>query len=79
MVSATARMVGAAALTGAVAYGAWYGLDELLGRSFVAQALSVLTGLSAGAAAYVGAVWVAGVPEAHQIRRLLVSREAAEG
>jgi putative peptidoglycan lipid II flippase len=79
MISATTRMVGAAALMGAVAYGAWYGLDELLGRSLVAQALSVLVALSAGAAAYAAAVWAAGVPEADQIRRLLVTREPAEG
>ncbi|HEX2125887.1 MAG TPA: lipid II flippase MurJ, partial [Thermoleophilaceae bacterium] len=79
MVSATARMLGAAALTGAVAYGAWYGLDELIGRSLLGQALSLLVALSVGAAAYAAAVWAAGVPEAYQIRRLLVSREAGEG
>ena len=36
---AAALMLAAAALLGVVAYGAWYGLDELLGRSLPAQLL----------------------------------------
>src|SRR5215217_6251469 len=39
-VLAALRMLGAAALLGAVSYGVWYGLDDLLGRGFVGQAIS---------------------------------------
>jgi putative peptidoglycan lipid II flippase len=69
-----ARMLVAAALLGAVAYGVWYGLDELLGRSLVAQACSVLGGIAAGIAVYAAAVWLMRIPEARQIRTLLLSR-----
>jgi putative peptidoglycan lipid II flippase len=72
--AAALRMLLAAALLGGVSYGVWYGLDSALGRSFIAQAVSVLTALAAGFAAYAAAVWVLRVPEAHQIRRLLMSR-----
>ena len=64
----------AAALLAAVAYGVWYGLDAALGRSLVAQAVSVLTALTAGVVVYAAAVWAMRVPEALQIRRLLMSR-----
>ena len=67
-------MLLAAALLGGVSYAVWYGLDSALGRSFIAQAISVLTALAAGFAVYAAAVWVLRVPEAHQIWRLLVSR-----
>ncbi len=71
---AAARMLAAAALLGAVAYGVWYGLDEALGRSLVAQIVSVGTALVAGFGAYAAAVWAMRLPEALQIRRLLMSR-----
>jgi len=69
------RMLVGGALLGGAAYGVWHVLDEALGRSFVAQAVSVLSGISAGFVVYAAAVWVLRVPEARQIRRLLVSRE----
>jgi putative peptidoglycan lipid II flippase len=69
------RMLVGAALLGGAAYGVWYVLDEALGRSFVAQAVSVLSGITAGFAVYAAAVWVLRVPETRQIRRLLASRE----
>ena len=72
--AAARRMLVAAALLGALAYGVWYGLDAALGRSLVAQAASVLGGIAAGAIAYAAAVWVLRVPEAREIRRLLMSR-----
>jgi putative peptidoglycan lipid II flippase len=71
MLDATVRMLVAAALLGVVSYAVWYGLDAALGRSFAAQAVSVLAGIAAGGAAYAGAVWALRVPEAHQIKRLL--------
>ena len=69
--AAVARMLGASALLAAAAYGAWYGLDELLGRALPAQALAVGAAIAAGLAVYAGAVWALGVPEARQIRALL--------
>ena len=66
------------ALLGAVAYFVWKGLDEALGRSFAGQAVSVLTAIAAGIAVYAAAVWVLRVPEARQIRRLLVRREPSD-
>jgi putative peptidoglycan lipid II flippase len=71
---AAARMLGAAALLGGVAYGVWYGLDEALGRSLVAQIVSVGTALVAGFGTYAAAVWAMRLPEALQIKRLLMSR-----
>jgi hypothetical protein len=76
---AALRMLAAGALLGAVAYGVWYGLDAALGRALVAQAVAVLGGIGAGAVVYAGAVWLLGVPEARQIRRLLVNRRELEG
>ncbi len=79
MLGAAARMLLAALPLAGAAYGVWYGLDAELGRSFPAQAVSVLTGITAGVVAYAAAVWVLRVPEARQIRRLLMSRRAASG
>jgi hypothetical protein len=79
LVSASTRMLAAGALLGAVSYLSWAGLDDLLGRSLAGQAVSVLGAIAAGALAYAGAVWLLGVPEARQIRRLLVSRDRSRG
>jgi putative peptidoglycan lipid II flippase len=68
------RMLVAAALLGGLSYGVWYGLDDALGRSLVAQLVSVLGGIAAGVGAYAAVVWVLRVPEARQIKRLLVNR-----
>src|SRR5829696_5244876 len=78
-VLAALRMLGAAALLGAVSYGVWYGLDSALGRSLVAQAVAVLTALGAGVVVYAGAVWAMRLPEALQMKRLLMSRGRSEG
>jgi putative peptidoglycan lipid II flippase len=69
--AAGARMLVAAALLAAVAYGAWYGLDEALGRSLAAQIAAMAVALGAGVAVYAGAVWALGVAEARQIRAML--------
>ena len=79
LVSVVARTALAAALLGGTAYAAWRGLDEMLGRSLAAQAASVLGGIGAGLGAYAVAVWLLRVPEARQIRALLVSRGAPKG
>ncbi|HEX2070539.1 MAG TPA: murein biosynthesis integral membrane protein MurJ [Thermoleophilaceae bacterium] len=76
LVAGVARMLAAAAVLAAVAYGAWYGLDELLGRPLVAQVASVGVGVAAGIAAYALAVWALRVPEARQVLRLIRSRRA---
>ena len=67
-------MLAASAPLAAAAYGVWDGLDALLGETFVAQAVSVLTAIAVGVVVYAAAVWVLRVPEARQIRRLLASR-----
>jgi putative peptidoglycan lipid II flippase len=71
---AAAQMLAAGALLGGVAYGVWHGLDSALGRSLIAQIVSVGTALVAGFGVYAGAVWAMRVPEALQIKRLLMSR-----
>jgi putative peptidoglycan lipid II flippase len=71
---AAAQMLAAGALLGAVAYGVWYGLDAALGRSLLGQIASVGAALVAGFAVYAGAVWALRLPEALQIKRLLMSR-----
>jgi putative peptidoglycan lipid II flippase len=72
--AAAARMLAAAALLGGVSYGVWYGLDSALGRGLAGQIVAVLTALTAGVIVYAGAVWAMRLPEALQIKRLLMSR-----
>jgi putative peptidoglycan lipid II flippase len=72
LISSVIRMIAAAALLAAAAYFVWKGLDEALGRSLAAQAVSVLAAITAGSVVYGAAVWVLRVPEARQIPRLLV-------
>jgi putative peptidoglycan lipid II flippase len=79
LVSSVVRMLAAAALLAGASYGVWYGLDQALGRGLVAQIVSVLAAIAAGSAVYAAAVWALRVPEAHQIRRLLVSRGRNQG
>jgi putative peptidoglycan lipid II flippase len=65
------RVVAAAALLAGVSYLVWYGLDQSLGRSTIAQIVSLGVALAAGFAAYLGAVLALRVPEAGQIIRLV--------
>jgi putative peptidoglycan lipid II flippase len=71
---AVARILVASAALGIVAYLAWRGLDELLGRSLPAQVVSVGVGLVAGIAVYCVAVLVLRIPEAVQIRDMVAGR-----
>jgi putative peptidoglycan lipid II flippase len=71
---AVAQMCAAAALLGLIAFGVWWGLDDLLGRSLAAQIVSVGTALAAGVGAYIAAVLAMGIPEARQIRTLIAGR-----
>jgi putative peptidoglycan lipid II flippase len=70
----TAKIVVASALLGAVAYGIWWLLDDLLGRSLLAQIASVGGALTLGSAAYAAAVLAMRIPEARQILDLFTSR-----
>jgi putative peptidoglycan lipid II flippase len=67
-------MLAAAALLGIVAYGVWYGLDSLLGRSLPAQLISVGFALALGGLVYAAVVLRSGLPEARQILDLLTRR-----
>jgi putative peptidoglycan lipid II flippase len=66
-------LIGAAALAG-VAYGVWWGLDDLLGQSLIAQIVSVGSALVLGSAAYAAVVLGLRIPEARQIVDLFASR-----
>jgi putative peptidoglycan lipid II flippase len=72
--AAMVRMVGAAAVLAGVSYGVWYGLDQALGRSFIAQVISLGVAIAAGIGVYAVAVNVLRIEEAHQIRRLVANR-----
>ena len=71
LAATTARVLAAAALLAGVSYLVWYGLDQALGRSTIAQLVSLGTALVAGFATYFGAVLALRVPEAGQIMRLV--------
>jgi putative peptidoglycan lipid II flippase len=72
--NATAKIVLAAAVLGGVAYGTWYVLDEALGRSLLAQVVSVGVALALGSAAYAAIVLAMRIPEARQILELFTRR-----
>jgi putative peptidoglycan lipid II flippase len=71
---ASLAMLAAAAALGGAAYGAWWLLDAALGRSLIAQVVSVGAGLAGGTLVYVGAVLLLDVPEAHMAARLVQGR-----
>jgi putative peptidoglycan lipid II flippase len=69
---ALARIVAAAAVA-ALAFFVWYGLDHWLGRSFGAQAVSLLSALATATALYLGACRILHVRE---LQALLSMRSA---
>ncbi len=69
--AAILRMLLAAALLGAVAYGAWALLDGALGRSLLAQVIAVGVAIAAGLAVYAAATWALRIEETRQLRALL--------
>src|SRR5215217_4654532 len=71
---AGALMIAAAAVLAAVAYGAWYALDAMLGRSLAAQLISVGFALALGGLAYAAVLLRSGLPEARQILDLFAGR-----
>ena len=64
----------ASALMGAVAWGVWRGLDQLLGASLAAQLLSMALAALVGLAVYVAIVLALRLPEAFQMQRLIAAR-----
>jgi putative peptidoglycan lipid II flippase len=67
----TARILLASALLAGVSWAVWFALDSLLGRSLVAQIVSVGAAGLAGLLVYMRAVLRMHVPEAHQVNRLI--------
>jgi putative peptidoglycan lipid II flippase len=72
--TAIAQMLFGAVVLGLVAYGVWWAIDDVLGRSLPAQVLSVGLALIAGSAAYAGIVLGLKIPEARQIVELFAGR-----
>ena len=64
---AVARMSLAAAALGGVSYVTWWGLDSVLGRSILAQVLSVSAAAIAGFVVYAVLVLAMRIPEARRI------------
>jgi len=69
-----ALATGAAAGFALVAYASWWTFDQALGRGFIAQVVSVSTGLTAGTLLYAGTMLTLRVPEAAQIVALVRRR-----
>jgi putative peptidoglycan lipid II flippase len=74
--SAFVRIAAASGLAAAVAYGAWRGLDEELGRSLGAQIVSLAVGLLAAVAVYALACRALGVRELQALLSLRRRRGA---
>lgn len=70
----TARITVAAALLGVVSWGVWHLLNALLGRSLPAEIVAVGGAALAGVYVYVRAVFIMNVPEAHDVRTMLLAR-----
>jgi putative peptidoglycan lipid II flippase len=68
------QMTGATAALGAVGYGTWWALDDVIGRTLLAQLVSVGAAIAAGSLVYCGAVLMMRIPEADQLRRVIVGR-----
>jgi putative peptidoglycan lipid II flippase len=73
-VNSVVLMLVAAAALGGVAYGTWWGLDDVLGESLPAQIVSVGFGIVAGSLVYSGLVLLFRIPEAAQIQRFVTGR-----
>jgi putative peptidoglycan lipid II flippase len=72
--AAVAAIGVASLLLGLVSYVVWLGSDELLGRSLVAQVISVGLALATGIVAYSAAIAWMHLPEADQVRSMLRAR-----
>jgi putative peptidoglycan lipid II flippase len=72
--SAVARMLAAGAALAGSAWVVWHFLDNALGRSLIAQIISLGAGIAVGIAVYAAGVLLLKVPEAGQISRLVKGR-----
>jgi putative peptidoglycan lipid II flippase len=70
----TVRILAASALTAGVSWLVWKGLDAALGRSLLAQIVSVGGAIALGGALYAKSVLAMRIPEARQIEALVRSR-----
>jgi putative peptidoglycan lipid II flippase len=71
---AIALMLLASAILAGLTYFGWWAVDDILGRSLIAQVLAVGTGLGLGAMGYAVVVLSLDIPEASQVLRLFASR-----
>jgi putative peptidoglycan lipid II flippase len=74
-----ARIAVATIAMGVSSYAVWWLFDAGLGRSLIAQVISIGFGVSAGILVYARCVIAMRVEEAYQIRRLLLSRVRPAG
>ncbi|MBS1679898.1 MAG: murein biosynthesis integral membrane protein MurJ [Actinobacteria bacterium] len=74
LLSTTIRISIASLALAAVSWVVWDLLDQALGRSTVAQIVSLGTGMTVGAIVYLGVAWVLRIAELEQILRLLRRR-----
>jgi putative peptidoglycan lipid II flippase len=70
----TVRILFATAIATVIGWLVWRGCDALLGRSLIAELIELGLGLGLGGLVYARLVLALRVPEAHQVRRLVVSR-----
>ena len=70
----TIRICLATAVSTALGYFLWKGLDALLGVSLVAQILSLGIGFAVAGVVYARLVLTMRIPEARQVQQLVVSR-----
>jgi putative peptidoglycan lipid II flippase len=75
----TIRILVATVLMGALAWAVWTILDHLLGRSLPAQIVAIGISCAAAVALYARLVLTMRVPEAHQIKSLVVARLRSSG
>ena len=73
-VTAIARMLAAGAALAGSSWLVWHLLDSALGRSLLAQIVSLGAGVAVGLAVYATGVLLLKVPEAGQIQRLVSGR-----
>jgi putative peptidoglycan lipid II flippase len=70
----TARIAVASAILAGSAWLVWYLLDQALGRSLGAQIVSVGAAATVGGLVYIRVVLLMRIPEARQVRRLVLGR-----
>jgi putative peptidoglycan lipid II flippase len=72
------RITAAAAVLGGVSFGVWWGLDELLGRAFLAQLASVFGAIAVGGAAYLFFARLLGIRELNALLSLRARARPAD-